>query len=251
MTKQWVNKEAKRVNKAKAEALENLCAALSENGLTKEQVEHMKQWCLSNEGTYRLSETFYRGELLCLNKKDVLKCFDIFNKTQKQFQELWSLDNCNPERFLDSEPTEFDGDIIITDPCYVAKDEDWPAFYENPPMSKCMIRDTLYGDWGCTCWNTNTKEEIGQFCADAGLVGVFSREEVNKYNPEFEKEYGNRKWCWTLIENFKGKIQFIIKKTRFKYNGTWCNDFYVQVIGHGVNKTTNKPIDFIGAQTGL
>lgn len=251
MTKQWINREIKRVNKAKTEALENLCAALSENGLTKEQVEHMKEWCLSNEGTYRLSETFYHGELLRLNRENVLECFDIFDKTKKQFQELWSLDNCTPERFLDSEPTEFDGDIIITDPCYVAKDEDWPAFYENPPMSKYMIRDTIYGDWGCTCWNTNTKEEIGQFCADAGLVGVFSREEVNKYNPEFEKEYGNRKWCWTLIENFKGEVQFIVKKTRFKYAGEWCDDFYVKVHGHGVNKVTGDPIDFIGAQTGL
>lgn len=247
MKKQWVVKETKRIKKLKLEALDNLRDALVENGLTKEQAEHMKAWCLLKEGTYYLSETFFLCELM--HASSGYDWYYIYKKTQPLFEKYWTLDKYNPERFLDSEPTEFDGDIIITDPCYVSKEDEWPEFYEN--SSNFMIRDTIYGDWSCTCWDTNTKKEIGQFCADAGLVGVFSREEVNQYNPDFEKEYANRKWCWTLIENFKGTVRFIVKKSRFKYKGEWCNDFYVQVCGHGINKITGEPIDFIGAQTGF
>lgn len=246
----WVNKEKKRISKLKAEALDNLCTALSENGLTQEQTEHMKNWCLANAGTYKLSETFFRSEL-ARTITDNLSSFDLFEKVQPLFEKLWSLDKYCPERFLDSKTTEFDGDIIITDPCYISKENDWPEFYENPPMSNYMIRDTIYGDWSCSCWNTDSEEILGQFCADAGLVGVFSRDEVRQYNPDFEKEYANIQWGWTLIKDFKGTVQFVIKKSRYKSNHEWHDDFSVQIHGHGINKQTGEPINFLASQTGI
>lgn len=206
------------------------------------------------------------------------------------------------ERYLDNEPMEFDGDIIITDPCYIVKDMDysdqptWGQFhpyksiYEYPDYNKetmssemynvnedafnksyekwvnehkddwdicdCgsnmealginnyMTRDTLYGDWSCTTFNTDTGERIGEFCADAGLISVFNLSEVLAYNPEFNYHI-NRKWTTTLIKDFKGTVQFVVKYISDVY------DYSVEVVGHGINKVTGEPINFVGKQTGF
>ena len=95
------------------------------------------------------------------------------------------------DAYLDGEPMEFDGDIIITDPCYIMKeDDDWATCAYGEDMEALgithyMTRDTLYGDWSCTTFDTDTKEAIGEFCADAGLVSVFLLDEVLKYNPYY------------------------------------------------------------------
>jgi len=229
-------------------------------------------------------------------------------------------------RYLDSEKKEFDGDIIITDPCYIIKDrhqigkypyrsdfysydriEDYPdreevnirtlskddqlmiefgikskyiskkreeeeMAYEkamreykekNPDdwenceygshMEKLGIRnylsrDTLYGDWGCTTYDMNTKEAIGSFCADAGMVAVFSLEEVLKYNPDFDYHI-SKPWTTTWIKNFKGTVQFIVNQEISIYEGKENYDVIVE--GHGINKITGNPIHFLGKQTGL
>lgn len=72
-----------------------------------------------------------------------------------------------------------------------------------------LCRDTLYGDWSCTTFNTDTNDILGEFCADAGMVGVFLLDEVLKYNPEFDW-YQTRPWTTTLIKNFDGEIDFEI-----------------------------------------
>lgn len=130
------------------------------------------------------------------------------------------------KRYLDSEPMEFDSDIIITDPCYIMRaehhgttpitDNDWDACECGDKMEVLgighyMTRDTLYGDWSCTVYNTDTKEAIGEFCADAGLVSVFSLDEVLKYNPDFDY-HKERDWTTTLIPDFKGTVQFVVGK---------------------------------------
>jgi len=43
-----------------------------------------------------------------------------------------------------------------------------------------MTIDTLYGDWSCTAFNTDTKEEMGCFCADAGMVTAALLEDIKK-----------------------------------------------------------------------
>lgn len=220
------------------------------------------------------------------------------------------------KRYLDSEPVEFDGDIIITDPCYIIKEQDesdkpqwsdyhlFSSIYEYPDYDKdtktselftenskrydeayefwrnthpddwdvcnCgnnmeslgirtyMTRDTLYGDWSCTTFNSDTNEKIGEFCADAGLVSVFLLDEVLKYNPDFDY-YKDKAWTTTLIKDFKGTVQFVVVYTEGTYEDTteyhkkgdkW-EDYSVEVVGHGINKKTGKPINFVGKQTGL
>lgn len=246
------------------------------------------------------------------------------------------------DQYLDSEVKEFDGDIIITDPCYIEKEtkevgkypvmidflsykkeSEYPDYkkltkseiknlddveqalfdlgidesflykskqyeeenkryekaleeYRNNNISdweKCnygsnmevlgihtyLTHDTIYGDWSCTTFNTDTNEILGHFCADAGLVSVFLLDEVLKYNPSFDYHL-DRDWTTTLIKDFKGTVQIIIEEYEYEYEddyeGHWKKgdkgiDYSVHVVGHGINKKTGQPINFRTEQTGL
>lgn len=159
---------------------------------------------------------------------------------------------------------EFNGDILITDPCYITKThDDWltcdcGSNMEKFGISHYMTGDTLYGDWSCTTYNLDTKEKIGEFCADAGLVSVFLLDEVLAYNPDFDW-YESRPWTTTLIKDFKGTVEFVVKyqdgyykdETKYHKKGEHWEEYYLEVIGHVVNKVTEKAINFIGKQTGL
>jgi hypothetical protein len=153
---------------------------------------------------------------------------------------------------------KFKGDIIITDPCYIIKDQkgepkisDYPGLsgvtastkftdyteaeidtykkyeadraewkranpdhwsvcrygehMENIGINTYLTRSTEYGDWSCSTFNSDTKEVLGRFCADAGLVSVFLLEEVLAYNPEYD-DHIKKPWTTTLIRNFDGDI---------------------------------------------
>ena len=108
--------------------------------------------------------------------------------------------------------------IIITDPCYICKThEDWDKCEYGDKMEKLEhitnyeSSNTIYGDWSCTVYEGNIKEhsenskELGEFCADAGMVAVFELDEVLKYNPKFDY-HTDRKWTTTTINNFTGEI---------------------------------------------
>lgn len=95
-----------------------------------------------------------------------------------------------------------------------------------------LVNSTIYGDWSCTTFNSDTNEELGKFCADAGLVGVFLLEEVLKYNPNFDYHI-SKPWTTTLIKNFTGTIQI-----------TNPEEEIVSVVGKG-------NINFHTIQTGL
>ena len=214
---------------------------------------------------------------------------------------LMSLRYRGYHHLLDSEPKEFDGDIIITDPCYIIKHRDettrpkWSEYMklndyrgmsrkeleeigyyedykrldeaqkkwdeENPDdwdlcgcgddmgaigLKTWMTRSTIYGDWSCTTFNSDTKRPIGKFCADAGQVGVFKLDEVLNYNPEYD-DHIEKDWVVTVIKDFNGTVQFVVERNESKYG----EDFSVRVVGRGVNKVTGKPLNFITSQTGL
>lgn len=87
-------------------------------------------------------------------------------------------------RYQSTPEKEFDGDIIITDPCYIIRNEngitknDWHyceygEYMERLGIKNYLTHDTIYGDWGCTVFDSDTKKPLGRFCADAGLVSVF------------------------------------------------------------------------------
>jgi len=177
------------------------------------------------------------------------------------------------DKYLDSEPMEFDGDIIITDPCYIIRekhhgttpitDDDWCAcdygsHMETLGIQHYMTSDTLYGDWGCTVYDTDTDEVLGEFCADAGLVSVFLLGEVLKYNPDFDY-HKERTWTTTLIPNFKGTVQFVIEHhegvfedtTEYHKAGDKWEDYSLHVAGNGIDKKTGGDINFYSTQTSM
>lgn len=146
---------------------------------------------------------------------------------------------------------KFKGDIIITDPCYIIRAEhhgtkpitkdDWKACDYGANMEALGIknyisRSTTNGDWSCTTFNSDTNEEIGEFCADAGLVAVFLLDEVLKYNPNFDYHI-NSPWTTTLIKDFEGEVNFEVIDDEY-------GEPEVQVVGKG-------NINFVGKQTGV
>ena len=72
---------------------------------------------------------------------------------------------------------------------------------------------------------------LGEFCADAGMVGVFELEEVLKYNPEFNY-HEESPHTTTVIPNFTGEVNIEVI------------DDQVHVIGKG-------NINFFSVQSGL
>ena len=173
-------------------------------------------------------------------------------------------------RYQSTPEKEFDGDIIITDPCYIIRNEngitknDWHyceygEYMERLGIKNYLTHDTIYGDWGCTVFDSDTKKPLGRFCADAGLVSVFLLHEVLAYNPNFNYHL-ERPWTTTIIPDFKGTIQIEVVRETGTYErrafvprvagGGFDHDVTV-VVGHGVNKKTGKAINFISKQTSL
>lgn len=201
----------------------------------------------------------------------------------------------------DSEPFFFDGDIVITDPCYLIPEEnsdqsgrpkwsdfhayssigDYPDFDEERRFSrqfekeseklrkaeeawekahpsdweKCeygsrmdklgfskyIVRDTIYGDWSCTVFDQDTKQKLGQFCADAGMVGVFLLNDIRSYNPKFSLK--KPRGLAACIRNFRGTIQAVVRCVNETHE-----EYTVEIVGNGINTKTDKPFRFISKQ---
>lgn len=192
----------------------------------------------------------------------------------------------------------FKGTIVITDPCYIIKEnpikcpneedystqeelaykaaldkyfeesrkyDDWDKCNYGENMGVLGIHNyisepTIYGDWGCTTYriekepkeflesilrvlndNLENKEygddelpilnegkAIGEFCADAGLVGVFLLDEILTYNPDWKSWIEEHSWCATIIEDFEGEVEYYIDKVNKEAHivGTGNINFY-------------------------
>ena len=70
-----------------------------------------------------------------------------------------------------------------------------------------MESSTLYGDWSCHVFDTETDTPIGEFCADSGMVCVYNMEDVLKYKPDFMDYLKDRPWIATIIKDFDGEVQ--------------------------------------------
>lgn len=141
-------------------------------------------------------------------------------------------------------------DIIITDPCYIAKE--WGKFYDKyvtrpvnrldvPADERCnnkniLMRDTIYGDWSCHVFNEKN-ESIGRFCADAGMVCIAVLDENPDIDPEKVKEISKKDWCATILKDYTGDLYIKRAPTEGSYD-----EIYVEGVGS---------INFTSRQTGL
>lgn len=140
---------------------------------------------------------------------------------------------------LNQETNLFGETIVITDPCYIKKTSpliktstiygDWSCMVYPGEMSinkdpeiwdekyfKFFSdynngrpeeeRETLKNDW--KWFKARWKEEhtLGEFCADAGEVGVF---EWNRLTDEEKNWVRTHDWCAAVIENVTGRIGFV------------------------------------------
>lgn len=119
---------------------------------------------------------------------------------------------------------EFDGDIVITDPCYIrynGKPIDWGS-HEERIKEAGLCNRTYYGDWGCTVFEAmgpvghsyDKSDRIGEFCADAGMVCVLDMRDAIRICPDIDKWIVEHDWCATVIRGFKGKVRLMTLTTK-------------------------------------
>ena len=106
---------------------------------------------------------------------------------------------------------KFKGTLIITDPCYITKDNDYERTNYGSELNKLgfttyLVADTGFGDWS----NHITKDDgtiLGEFCADSGQVCVVLKEDLDKYNPLFFSKYRAYSHCYAIVDNFEGEVE--------------------------------------------
>lgn len=141
---------------------------------------------------------------------------------------------------------------------------DWGENMEVLGIHNYISKSTIYGDWSCSTYQTEEEPKefmesilqilndnlengedsedwipyegkyIGEFCADAGLVGVFLLDEILAYNPEWKSWIEEHPWCATIIKDFEGEVEYYIDKV----------DEDAHIVGTG-------NINFYTVQTGI
>lgn len=159
---------------------------------------------------------------------------DVFNKWKNSLEEAQEAIVNEWERIV-MRTIHLKGDILITDPCYWVKDEDWGVMewdnnFKKYGITESICRDTLYGDWSCTTFNIDTKEVLGEFCADSGMVCVCLLDEVKAYSGDTIDEY-IKNGCATVIHNFDGDIKFVIENDCLKVVGCGNINFFTSQTG--------------------
>ena len=106
-----------------------------------------------------------------------------------------------------------DKNVLITDPSYIME-----GYRSKIEKSHGIFEDTLYGDWSCTVFKAsdyeecNADTEVGEFCADAGLVCIIDLEYARANSDRaadidhwLEEHY----WCGTIIDDFTGRFDVV------------------------------------------
>lgn len=218
MTKEYCERKAKEME-AQYHTLEKECADFLES-------------CPHPADEPRIQETIDRMKK-ALKEKNFLflsiiaECNPTFEKMYPLTGKLQACDR-NIEAFrnlyLDGDWIRFDGDIVITDPCYVVpQPEDisqydalrdaWDKILEE---RNAINTSTIYGDWSCHTLEKGSEKVLGQFCADSGMVAVFLLEDAKKFNPNYDPEA--RPWTATVIKDFHGECRFVVNEEIPEYD---------------------------------
>ena len=107
----------------------------------------------------------------------------------------------------------------------------WGDFNSDEELAE--VRDAVYEKLNKLEESYGGLAELGEFCADAGMVCVVYLDEVLKINPTFKQWAEEHTWCVTVIEDFDGDVRYIVDD----------ND-EAHIVGEG-------NINFYTTQTGL
>lgn len=211
--------------------------------------------CQTEESQIRFDVGIHLGKKEAEERGDeICKSFEKLHKMANMY--FYYLIDCNHAPYDEAEDKvmEFDGDIIITDPCYLRRKDD--NNFDDSDLEKYGIHgissQTFYGDWSCHTFDAINKDEngdpkiLGKFCADGGMVCVADLNSVLKYNPDFDY-HKKKEWTTTWINNFKGTVCISIGQNEQE---RWPA-YIVRVVGKGIDKKTGGPIEFATLQTGL
>lgn len=125
---------------------------------------------------------------------------------------------------------KFKGDLIITDPGYVAKDqEDWDKcgygdHMEHLGFQTCLSALVTEGEEDLCGWSTDGKTCYGTFVTDSGVATAFLLEEILKYDPTFDEHLEcpeNTLW----IPGFDGEIFVKGQGEQQWFEATGSHDF--------------------------
>lgn len=187
---------------------------------------------------------------------DICESFEKFYKMAYAYHNFLGYGDpeLTPYSEAEDKVMEFDGDIIITDPCYLRRRDinNFDDFDLGKQGIHGISSQTFYGDWSCHTFDMINADEngnpkiLGEFCADGGMVCVADLNSVLKYNAAFDY-YIEKPWTTTLIKNFKGTVTIKIDQ---EPDDQWPS-YTVHVVGKGINKETGEPISFDTRQTGL
>ena len=253
-----LEEEIRGTDKLHEEEKERMCALIEDVYSNREAYKYFTKMLLRKQLVSVCEPSKFNTELIELI--DYVDSLDISSLAR------WVSSENPYESYKDTFWTDFDGDILITDPCYfIRQDEvevnDWEwsdygyDLYELG-FSIYLVHDNLYGDWDCVVRNSDTDDLMGRFCADAGLVCCGYLDEVLKYNPQFKEKLEKKNFLGTVIRNFRGKIQFKInyitgqyeKDTEYFKKGEVWEDYTLHVVGEGVDSVTGEPIRFFSRQ---
>lgn len=149
------------------------------------------------------------------------------------------------KELLDSDPIQFNGDIIIIDPEFIFKTpQDAIAAADGMKMQKLGFEKVL----SCKCFgkqkrkivNNDTLENIGNVNnkEKGDIVSVFDLKELLKYNNNFQDDSSLNEH-YTKIRHFKGTIQYQILKDE-----TYDDVYHTFIIGKGINRISGEPLNF-------
>lgn len=125
---------------------------------------------------------------------------------------------------------KFKGDLIITDPGYVAKDaEAWAKCGYGDHMEKLGFQTWLSalvteGEDDLCGWSADGKICYGTFVTDSGVATAFLLEEILKYDPTFDEHLAcpeNTLW----IPGFDGEILVKGQGEQQWFEATGSHDF--------------------------
>lgn len=123
---------------------------------------------------------------------------------------------------------KFKGSIVITDPCYIMKDEDWTDGYRMPEgFTNYICRDTIYGDWSCMTYKGDADTDLPaawdqiffKFFNEYNFAGKTEEEKTAMYE-EFSKT--KKEWveknCYGEFCADAGEVCVVYLDEAIKYN---------------------------------
>ena len=91
----------------------------------------------------------------------------------------------------------FKGCIVIGDPLYFVKsDEDWKTSEYGQHLSKLGFTGYMVMDFPVDpqiAVNKKTKDIIGGICQDSGIIAVVYKNELESYNPDYERSFSAKR----------------------------------------------------------